>query len=301
MHKFFKTLHHWTIPYEGNDHKPHIIRHRSLHFYSAVILLTKIFLVVSLFVIYPSAAQFSTITSNHILELVNKERVTRNLPALTLSTELNKAAESKAQDMIVHNYFSHTSPDGVKPWEWFKTVNYDYTYAGENLALNFVEAEDAFKAWMNSPSHRDNIINPNYQEMGLAVKIGQINNKQATVVVQLFGTQLNSGAAPSESPQVAGEIATTTVASENLPSGATVIKENENSSFLSHVIRYGRDFLAIIGFFILINLLITIFVRIKIQHKPIILHSLAVIALVGLMYLAKMHFIEGIGEILMIS
>lgn len=302
MHKVIKKIHHWTIPYAGNDHKPHIIRHKSLHFYSAVILITKIFLVASLFVIYPSVAQFSTITSNHILALVNNERQQRGLPALVLNVDLNKAAESKAQDMIVHNYFSHTSPDGVKPWVWFNQASYDYTYAGENLALNFVEAEDAFKAWLESPSHRDNIVNPRYQEMGLSVKIGEINNKQATIVVQLFGARLKGGETSAETGRVAGEIATSASSGESGAEAAVVVaQENKNFSLLGYVVRSGRDFLAIIGVFILINLLISIFVRIKIQHKPIILHSIAVLVLVGLMYLLKIHFIEGIGEVLLIS
>ena len=95
--------------------------------------------------------------------------------------------------MIKNDYFAHTSPQGISPWYWYDKDNYDYKYAGENLAINFLKAEDQQKAWMDSPTHRKNIFNPNYQEIGVAVAAGEINNQTAIITVQEFGTLSGAG------------------------------------------------------------------------------------------------------------
>jgi hypothetical protein len=90
--------------------------------------------------------------------------------------------------MVKNQYFAHTSPDGVSPWHWFKSAGYNYKYAGENLAIGFYESEEVYNAWLNSPSHRANIVNPNYTQVGTAVLSGYDQNG-TIVVVQEFGTQ----------------------------------------------------------------------------------------------------------------
>lgn len=128
------------------------------------------------------------ITPQEVLSFTNEERQKQNLPLLEENAELNKAAELKALDMLKHNYFSHTSPAGVTPWHWIKESGYDYQLAGENLAINFNSAAEQEKAWMNSKSHRENILNAQYTEVGIAVISGQIKGKNSFVTVQLFGT-----------------------------------------------------------------------------------------------------------------
>ena len=91
--------------------------------------------------------------------------------------------------MIDNNYFAHVSPQKKSPWYWIEKNEYDYTYAGENLAINFTNSEDQQKAWMDSPLHKKNILNPNYDEIGVAVKRGVVEGKETTVVVQMFGAQ----------------------------------------------------------------------------------------------------------------
>ena len=132
-----------------------------------------------MFLVYPTSAEFSTITTNRIIELTNKERIELNLQELKQSEILNQAAALKLADMFENNYFAHTSPQGTKPWHWFGKANCNYTYAGENLAMNFLEAEDAMSAWMNSPTHRDNIISKNYVLFSLLTfdKIARICEK----------------------------------------------------------------------------------------------------------------------------
>lgn len=126
-------------------------------------------------------------TKEEVISLINKERIKANLRPLSSSEILNQAANSKAEDILEKEYFAHTSPSGKEPWEFFREKKYDFYAAGENLAIDFVKAADAHSALINSPSHRANILNPLYEEVGVAVRTGEFNGKISTVVVQLFG------------------------------------------------------------------------------------------------------------------
>ena len=220
------------------------------------------------------------------------------LSELKHSHTLDLAAQKKAEDMLKKNYFAHTSPDGIKPWHWFKEVKYNYTFAGENLAMNFVEAEDAMQAWMNSLTHRDNIVNKNYEDIGIAVAVGQLEGHQTTLVVQLFGKTYGSVAGeifrpnspPIESEQLAGPV---NIVSQSAKQEVK-LESKKQSSFMANVIKYADKFFFILLGFIILNLILTIIIRIEIQHKPIILHCLWVIFLALTMILFNAHFIEQI-------
>lgn len=123
------------------------------------------------------------ISADEIVNLVNQDRVNAGLPELTINPTLNSAALAKAHDMLSNNYFDHVSPSGTKPWHFFKSLGYNYVYAGENLALNYSNAEDLEESWMSSPKHRDNILSPFYSELGLAV----VKNQDKIIIVQFFG------------------------------------------------------------------------------------------------------------------
>ncbi len=90
--------------------------------------------------------------------------------------------------MLAKGYWAHVAPDGTEPWDFFKAVGYKYRYAGENLARDFNSASGAVEGWMASPSHRENMLSPKYKEIGVAVIEGNLNGREATIVVQLFGT-----------------------------------------------------------------------------------------------------------------
>lgn len=136
-----------------------------------------------------SAPEASGITAGGVIQLVNKERVSRGLDIVAENSSLTRAAQDKLDDMIKHDYFSHTSPNGVTPWYWIEKNGYDYKYAGENLAVNFSSAEDQHESWMASSTHRKNILNPTYKEIGVAVANGEINGTYSTIAVQLFSTK----------------------------------------------------------------------------------------------------------------
>lgn len=91
-------------------------------------------------------------------------------------------------------YFEHVSPEGRDPWYWFHEANYVYRYAGENLAIDFSDANALFAAWMESPTHRANILHPKYTEIGVAVVDGLFADTPTTLVVQHFGTPMTAPA-----------------------------------------------------------------------------------------------------------
>jgi hypothetical protein len=133
------------------------------------------------------SASADGISGQTVIQLVNKERLAAGISALSENSQLSKAAQDKVEDMIKNDYFAHTSPKGISPWYWFEKNGYDYKYAGENLAINFTNAESQEKAWMASPSHRKNILNPNYREIGVAVASGRVDGETSIITVQLFG------------------------------------------------------------------------------------------------------------------
>ncbi|MFA5070560.1 MAG: CAP domain-containing protein [Patescibacteria group bacterium] len=133
---------------------------------------------------------FGQITfKQEIIKLTNIERNRQHLPLLTDNPLLDAAALAKANDMIALNYFSHTSPSGLSPWNFITENGYEYKFAGENLALDFSDPQNAMTAWLRSPSHRDNILDPDFKEIGVAVVKGTVENQETVLVVQFFGTR----------------------------------------------------------------------------------------------------------------
>jgi len=127
------------------------------------------------------------ITAQKMIELTNKSRAESGLLPLIINEKLTAAAEAKADDMFEFQYFDHNSPNGVTPWYWIKSAGYDYLYAGENLAIDFVTAEGTHMALMRSITHRDNIMKPNYTEIGIAVKKGIFDGNESIIIVEEFG------------------------------------------------------------------------------------------------------------------
>lgn len=152
----------------------------------------------SLFIshIFVALPRLAEVLPSVLVYLTNEERSQENLTTLTSNDTLIKAAQAKANDMAQKEYFAHTSPDGKTPWYWLDSAGYPYVKAGENLAVNFVDSEDVIQAWLNSPTHKANIMNGNYKEIGIATAEGQYKGKRAIYIVQYFGTQRT---APSSS------------------------------------------------------------------------------------------------------
>lgn len=181
-----------VIPHPANAHRPYLFRHPVLGFINALLLAATLgaSLVLSL---TPEVARLSTVAVPTLVRLTNAERQKAGLPPLAENPALIRSAQLKGEHMLRHDYFDHTSPDGLSPWSWFNLARYVYLYAGENLAIDFSESEDVVSAWMRSPGHRRNLLSDRYAEIGMAVVTGEFEGRTATIVVQHFGRR--SGAA----------------------------------------------------------------------------------------------------------
>ncbi len=188
------------IPHAHNNYHPHILGHRLLGLFSLLLVGVK-FAVVASVALSPSAAVYSSaITINNVLSLTNESRAAYQVSALSLNSKLTSAAQAKADDMAAKGYFSHTSPDGHSPWWFVQQTGYSYMAAGENLAVDFTEAENVETAWMNSPGHRANILNKNYEQIGIGIASGQFQGHDTTFVVQMFATPAEQNIAFQDSP-----------------------------------------------------------------------------------------------------
>jgi len=124
-----------------------------------------------------------------IINITNNFRAENgNLSPLKENPKLDFSAEKKLQDMFTKQYFEHTSPEGVGVGDLGDQISYEYITIGENLALgNFGNDYALVEAWMNSPGHRENILNNHYQEIGVAVGKGFFEGKSVWMAVQHFG------------------------------------------------------------------------------------------------------------------
>jgi len=125
----------------------------------------------------------STVQADEVLKIVNQERSKIGLKALTLSGELTNVATIKAQDMADNGYFDHTSPNYGSPFEMMKHFGIQYRSAGENIAAGQKNAQEVMNSWMNSSGHRANILNSDYEQIGIGYVTG---GQYGTYWVQMF-------------------------------------------------------------------------------------------------------------------
>jgi uncharacterized protein YkwD len=120
-----------------------------------------------------------------LLDAVNSERSAHTLPPLRANLTLEKVAQRHADDMRARGYYGHASPEGTMVLARAKWAGYVAASVGENIAKGQVSVEDVMEGWMNSPKHRENILNPFFSEVGFGLAIG----KEADQVlwVQVFG------------------------------------------------------------------------------------------------------------------
>lgn len=189
-------LQYLFLPNERNNQKA-----KALHSSSLFILL---FLIVGFqsilsFVIRakPGVLGFaSNVKIEDLLSFTNKQRQKNGLKPLKLNNSLIDAATQKAALMFNFNCWAHNC-NGQTPWYFFKNAGYDYLFAGENLARDFGDSQSVVKAWMDSPTHRENILNQKYEEIGFAVVDGILDGEETTLVVQMFGAQAKQPAIAS--------------------------------------------------------------------------------------------------------
>lgn len=238
----------FLIPHVGNDYRPHFFHERSVEVVLVVIIFLSFIYPLQQFVMTRTDL-LAAIYPKALITLANEDRIQNNLSNLTVNPVLAEAARLKAEDMVKNGYFAHNSPTGVTPWYWISKAGYQYLYAGENLAVDFAESDTVNAAWMNSSTHRANILNPNYTEIGIATARGIYQGRETTFVVQMFGRPNTLTQTRMSNPKVkAGFVERTALLAATNP---------------SKVITYAYS---AIGIFIAVALGLLILVEVKRQH-----------------------------------
>ena len=197
-----KRLAHHFLPHLKEDGLHHRAKALNLSYLVSYLLILALF-GSGLYLIKLKAPQILgqvTFSSDQIVALTNGKRAQSGLAALSFNSQLSQAAASKAQDMYAADYWAHNSPSGKTPWSFISASGYRYLYAGENLARDFSDASSVVDAWMASPSHRSNILDDHFREIGVAVASGDLAGREVVLVVQMFGTPVS--AIPATQPLV---------------------------------------------------------------------------------------------------
>jgi len=223
---------HLFLPHESNNQRAKLLHPSSFG------LIIGFFTLVQIAINYVSSSYpailgyASQIPPAEIVRLTNVNRESQGLPALKLDSELTQAAVLKAADMFARDYWAHVSPIGTLPWYFFTEVGYSYRYAGENLARDFSNPGSIVQAWVDSPTHRENLLSSKYQDIGVAVVDGQLSGRDTTLVVQLLGTRLS--AVPAVSRQASFTVQAQEEPAASAPAVAVMQVQVPPQSIFSH-------------------------------------------------------------------
>lgn len=233
-----RALRHIFLPGESNNQKPKIFHASGLLSLKVLIIVVQLALFSVANLRFPKVLGYAAnISTSEVIRLTNEKRAAAGLPALVENPILSQAAQAKGTDMINKDYWAHVAPDGTQPWYFFTTFGYSYRYAGENLARDFPDASSAVEAWMASPTHKENMLSPNYKDIGIGVVEGDLNGVDTTIIVQFFGTKyadtisqpLAKVGAENENKQSLGVAETPEVTSTPIPTPiATPFEEVTN-------------------------------------------------------------------------
>jgi hypothetical protein len=308
-----KWLKKYFIPHEGNEHQPHFLRSRTIPFLATGIIFVEIIFLAQIYIL-PRTNLLGLIVSNTIFDETNVNRAEENLTPLALNQTLNEVAQLKADDMASKGYFAHTSPEGLTPWHWFNKAGYSFYYAGENLAVNFIDSKDLVSAWMNSPSHRANIVNYNFTEIGIGIAKGQYKGSEAVFVVQMFGKPRTTQVAaikpnpptskptpiitptPLIVPTAGPETFVAVKGIENVNLQAEMAPEQTNTISKRAMVlekimgqpKWTVNYIELIfGGLILIALILTVFIKIKIQYPRLIANGAILLTVVAVTILVN--------------
>ena len=130
------------------------------------------------------------ITGSEVLRLTNITRSEHGVPELKESFLLNAIAAERAKDMLEKQYFDHVLPTGEKASDIAQKVGYHYKRLGENIASgSFLTNLKIINGWMQSPGHRKNLLSGQFEEIGVAVVKGWMEEDETWIAVQVFGRQ----------------------------------------------------------------------------------------------------------------
>ena len=231
MLSFLKNL---FIPHEKNNHRAKILHNTSIFIILILIIFSSLFTYL-VRTARPDILGISySISESELLVLVNQKRQENGLTPLELNSALSDAARRKASDMLEKNYWAHFPPDGsTSPWRFIRAAGYNYLYAGENLAKGFTESSSTVNAWMDSQTHRDNILSGKYKDVGFAIVPGTLQGEETVLIVEMFGSQSTpalAAVAPAQTVPVQEEVSPQVAVAQQTVEGEKKIPKIESKN-----------------------------------------------------------------------
>ncbi|HEY4516767.1 hypothetical protein A2763_00975 [Candidatus Kaiserbacteria bacterium RIFCSPHIGHO2_01_FULL_54_36] len=193
-----------------------------------LVLIVGLFCISAIQTLSIRSGQAAAVISSVLVDLANGDRASQSLGTLRINPVLTAAAQAKADDMAAKGYFAHETPEGYDSWYWFKEAGYSFKYAGENLAVDFSDSADVERAWMQSPTHRDNLLDPHFTEIGIATAQGTFEGHATTFVVQMFATPAEAATIASIQEISAPQDATQPALATTEPAGTNVLGTSAN-------------------------------------------------------------------------
>ncbi len=301
-----KWLKKYFIPHEHNEYKPHSLRTESAIFVLILVLLIEVVFFADPFQLKRTNF-FASVLQTTLVDETNISRTSNDLNALKENSLLDAAAKMKAEDMVANGYFAHTSPSGIEPWFWINKAGYKYSYAGENLAINFSDSEDVIKAWLNSPAHRANMLSQHFTEIGIGIAHGTYQGKETTFVVQIFGkpaesqavataTNIPSIPAAKQDETPGNDVTTSTVVAStskeavlgetSIAAGNTIPASQSPWSAITSPKKISASIYLILMAIISMALLLNALIKIKTQHLRLVMNGMfLIIVLNGILIL----------------
>ena len=288
-------LHDYFLPHERNNHRPHLFSTTSVAVLAlAVIILEAGFLVQTKFV-YFKTDFLASVLPGALVALTNQDRLIAGLSGVTEDPLLNAAAQAAAEDMAVKGYFAHNSPDGKTPWYWLNQVGYTYSYAGQNLAVNFTDSQNVETAWLESPTHRANIMKPEYTRVGFGTANGIYEGQETTFVVEYFAAlpeaaPVNVALAEPAAVELSPAPSVKELGSDtNVPPTAPAAKQGWFVSLLASPLNTLLTILTILLVAVGIPFAATIFIRGKAQHPNVLIGGAVLFVVISIaIFLAAM-------------
>jgi hypothetical protein len=206
------------------------------------------------------------------------------LSGVTEDPLLNAAAQAAAEDMAANGYFAHNSPDGKTPWYWLNQVGYTYSYAGQNLAVNFTDSQNVETAWLESPTHRANIMKPEYTRVGFGTANGFYEGQETTFVVEYFAAlpeaaPVNVALAEPAAVELSPAPSVNVLGSET--TAPPVAKQGWFVSLLVSPLNTLLTILTILLVAVGIPFVATIFIRGKAQHPNVLVGGISLLLIIS--------------------
>ena len=285
-------LHDYFFPHSRNNYRPHLFSGISIAaLVIAVILFEGAYLVHTKFVFFETDF-LASVLPGALVSLTNEDREVHGLAGVIEDAVLSRAAQAAAEDMAARGYFAHVSPDGKTPWYWLEQAGYKYSYAGENLAVNFTDSKDVQSAWMESPTHRANIMKPQYTHVGFGTASGIYEGQETTFVVEFFAAPAVNETATASialAPATTAEVTpatTTQVLGTQAPSTEELDAVSAAPSWFARLVTSPlHTLLAIFTvLFAVIGSAFTIAVLMhkRVQHPSVLIGGTALLALIGI-------------------